>query len=113
MQSLQTLGHRSGFAVTDDYVQAGHLLILHTLAFGGWRVPAVRLLWVVAIGLFLIWQPFVSGERRINVQQGVILLLAVAGSILVLGPWLLLIWCGALAAAIGYGYSNIFLNLLH
>lgn len=80
---------------------AGHLLILHTLAFGGWRVPAVRLLWVVAIGLFLIWQPFVSGERRINVQQGVILLLAVAGSILVLGPWLLLIWCGALAAAIG------------
>jgi hypothetical protein len=80
---------------------AGHLLMLHALAFGGWRIPAVRLLWVVALGLFLIWQPFVAGERRINLRQGAILLGAVLASTILLGPWLLLIWCGALAAAIG------------
>ncbi len=64
-------------------------------------MPAVRLLWVVALGLFLIWQPFVAGERRIELRQGLVLLGVVMVSTLLLGPWLLLIWCGALAAAIG------------
>ncbi len=80
---------------------AGHLLILHGLAFGGWRSPAVSLLWMVALGLFLLWQPFVAGERRISLRQGSMLFGAVLASMLLLGPWLLLIWCGALAAAIG------------
>lgn len=83
------------------FLLASHLLMLHALAFGGWRIPAIRLLWVVALGLFLIWQPFVAGERRISLQQGAVLLGGVLISTLLLGPWLLLIWCGALAAAIG------------
>lgn len=83
------------------FLLAGHLLMLHALAFGGWRVPAVRLLWVVALGLFLIWQPFVAGERRISMGQGAVLLVVALGSTALLEPWLLLIWCGALAAAIG------------
>ena len=80
---------------------AGHLLMLHALAFGGWQAPAVRLLWVVALGLFLIWQPFVAGERRISGRQAALLVGATLVSTLLLGPWLLLIWCGALAASIG------------
>lgn len=80
---------------------AGHLLMLHTLAFGGWQVPAVRLLWLVALGLFLIWQPFVAGEQRISGRQAVVLVGATVVSTWLLGPWLLLIWCGALAASIG------------
>lgn len=80
---------------------AGHLLMLHVLAFGGWQMPAVRLLWLVALGLFLIWQPFVAGERRISLAQGAVLFCVVLASIWFLGPWLLLVWCGALAAAIG------------
>ncbi|MBS1131816.1 MAG: ATP-binding region, ATPase-like protein [Proteobacteria bacterium] len=80
---------------------AGHLLMLHALAFGGWQIPAVKLLWLVALGLFLIWQPFVAGERRISLRQSIMLLGAVLVSTLLLGPWLLLIWCGALAASIG------------
>ena len=43
------------------FLLAGHLLMLHVLAFGGWQAPAMRLLWVAALGLFLIWQPFVAG----------------------------------------------------
>ncbi|HSG24167.1 MAG TPA: hypothetical protein VLA64_14555 [Azonexus sp.] len=80
---------------------AGHMLMLHVLAFGGWQIPAVRLLWMVALGLFLIWQPFVAGERRISLVQGGVLFAVVLASTWFLGPWLLLIWCGALAAAIG------------
>lgn len=80
---------------------AGHLAMLHALAFGGWEVPAIRLLWLVALGLFLIWQPFVAGERRISGRQAIVLLGAVLASTMLLGPWLLLVWCGALAASIG------------
>ena len=80
---------------------AGHLLLLHALAFGGWAVPEVRILWVVALGLFLIWQPFVAGEQRMSVVQGALLLAIALASTAALGPWLLLTWCGVLAAVIG------------
>lgn len=80
---------------------AGHLFILHVLAFGGWKTTEVRLLWPVAVGLLLIWQPFVEGERRIERDQIAILLGVVFALALWLNPWLLLVWCGALAAIIG------------
>ncbi len=78
-----------------------HLLMLHVLAFGGWQLLAVRLLWVAALGLFLLWLPFVAGERRISPPQGGILIAVALASTWFLGPWLLLVWCGALAGAIG------------
>ena len=83
------------------FLLAGHLLLLHALAFGGWKLPAVRILWIVALGLFLLWQPFVAGEQRMSARQGGILLAAVLASTWLLNPWLMLIWCGALAAVIG------------
>lgn len=98
-------GHKRGFkaqlADWPHFLLAGHLLMLHVLAFGGWKISAIRLLWMVALGLFLIWQPFVAGERRISLRQGSALFAAALVSTWFLGPWLLLIWCGALAAAIG------------
>ncbi|MCL2525134.1 MAG: sensor histidine kinase [Betaproteobacteria bacterium] len=80
---------------------AGHLLMLHLLAFGGWRLAAERSLWVAALGLFLLWQPFIAGEQRIGLRQGGVLLAVALISAWFLGPWLLLIWCGALAGVIG------------
>lgn len=80
---------------------AGHLFLIHVLAFGGWQMPAVRLLWLVALGLFLIWQPFVAGERRIGTHHAGLLVLLAMLTCYFLGPWLLLVWCGALAAVIG------------
>lgn len=84
-----------------NWLLAGHLLILHALAFGGWQIPAIRLLWVVAFGLFLIWQPFVAGQQRISGRHTLLLIGASLATTLLIGPWLLLIWCGALAASIG------------
>ena len=83
------------------FLLAGHLLLLHALAFGGWQLPVIRILWFVAFGLFLLWQPFVAGERRMSRRQGAILLAAALASTWLLSPWLMLIWCGALAAVIG------------
>ncbi|MBL8418024.1 MAG: hypothetical protein JNN31_07275 [Dechloromonas sp.] len=83
------------------FLLAGHLLLLHALAFGGWQSPAVRILWFVALGLFLLWQPFVAGEQRMNPRQGAVLLGIALASTWLLGPWLMLVWCGALGAVIG------------
>lgn len=79
----------------------GHLLILHALAFGGWHFTAVRLLWPVAVGLLLLWQPFVEGERELTRGQGALLFALVVALVVWMNPWFLLIWCGALAALIG------------
>lgn len=84
-----------------NLILALHLLLLHVLVFGGWRSMAVRLLWLVALGLFLLWQPFVTGERRISAGQGAGVFGLALLSTLFLGPWLLLIWCGALVAVVG------------
>lgn len=79
----------------------GHLAILHALAFGGWQVAAVRLSWPLAVGLLLLWQPFVKGEQQLGRGQGALLLGVVLVFAWFMNPWLLLVWCGALAAAIG------------
>jgi hypothetical protein len=101
MNAFSHLSPTNWLARRPHVLLAAHLLILHLLAFGGWQIPAVRLLWLVALGLFLIWQPFVAGERPISMLQGITLFLIALLTAAILGPWLLLIWCGALAAVIG------------
>jgi len=78
-----------------------HLAMIHVLAFGGWQDASLKLLWVVAFGVFLLWQPFVASSNTLRPVQIAVLWLGVALSTVFLGPWLLLIWCGVLAAAIG------------
>lgn len=87
---------------------AGHLLVLHTIAFGGLELIPVRFLWPVAVGLLLLWQPFVEGERSVRPGQGVFIFLVVAVMTAILNTWILLVWCGALGAVIG---SRVFWNV--
>ena len=56
--------------------------------------------------LFLIWQPFVAGERG-SAAPGAVLLGVVLASTLLLGPWLLLIWrrAGPLRSVAGSWYG--------
>lgn len=83
------------------FLLAGHLALLHALVFGGWKILAVRLTWPLAVGLLLLWQPFVKGEQRLGQAQVGLLLGVVMLFSWYLNPWFLLVWCGALAAAIG------------
>ncbi len=89
------------FARFPNLLLAGHLLVLHVIAFGGWQVEPVRLLWPVAVGLLLLWQPFVAGEKTVSRGQGLFLLAVAAVTTALLNPWLILVWCGALGAVIG------------
>ncbi len=88
-------------AARPHWLLAGHLLILHILAFGGWQSVTVRLLMPVAVGLVLLWQPFVEGERRLNWRQAGLLLLLVLALAQWLNPWWMLVWVGTLAATVG------------
>ena len=80
---------------------AGHLAILHVLAFWPGATLEVRLiLWPVAMGLFLLWQPVVSGGQRLGPGQTLVLVVLVCLWALFLSPWMLLLWCATLAALI-------------
>ncbi len=80
---------------------AGHLLIVHVLVFGLQASLEARLiLWPMAMGLFLLWQPLVAGGQRLGLFQTLALVLLVCLWALVLNPWLLLLWCATLAALI-------------
>jgi len=96
---LQALAQRLGRY--PHLLLLGHLAILHALVFGGWHLMGVRLLWPVAVGLLLLWQPFIEGERELSRGQGAMLMAAVVVLMVGMNPWFLLIWCGALAAVIG------------
>lgn len=78
----------------------GHLLIVHALIFGGGQSLPLRLLWPLAVGLFLLWQPFVAGEKRVAPGVAVVFLLLVLASSFWLTPWWLLLWTTAMAALI-------------
>ena len=101
MDNTQASNPQPWWARRPHLLLAGHLLLLHALSFGGWELPSVRILWLVALGLFLLWQPFVAGRRPMSLLQAGILLAVVGASTWLLNPWLILIWCNALAAVIG------------
>lgn len=77
------------------------LMILHLTLLAGVDSLAGLMFWLVDVGLFILWQPFVQTERRLNV--GNLLLVAAA---LVLGGWLfswwlLIVWATILASLLG------------
>ncbi|MFA7293157.1 MAG: ATP-binding protein [Rhodocyclaceae bacterium] len=75
------------------------LLHLAMLAGAGDRLGLVW--WLVDVGLFMLWQPFVRSEQRLGVSAlssfALLLLAGVSGY----GPWLLLLWATFLIALVG------------
>ncbi|MBK9445009.1 MAG: HAMP domain-containing histidine kinase [Betaproteobacteria bacterium] len=75
------------------------LLHLAMLAGDGNRLGLVW--WLVDVGLFMLWQPFVRSEKRLGVSAlssfALLLLAGVSGY----GAWLLLLWATFLIALVG------------
>jgi signal transduction histidine kinase len=51
-----------------------------------------KTLFLVHIGLFLLWQPFISHKTQIQTRPTIILLLAIPGIIYLAGGWAQMIW---------------------
>jgi len=59
------------------------------------------LCWLVHVGLFILWQPFIYAERRLDVSALAVIALLLGGGIVFYGWWLLIVWVVILAALVG------------
>ncbi|MCP5249344.1 MAG: sensor histidine kinase [Candidatus Accumulibacter sp.] len=59
------------------------------------------LCWLAHVGLFILWQPFIYAERRLDLGGLLVIALVLAGGIVFYGWWLLIVWVIILAALVG------------
>ena len=57
--------------------------------------------WLVDVGLFMLWQPFVHAERRLGWSSFSSFVLILSAGIWGYGDWLLLLWTAFVAALVG------------
>jgi signal transduction histidine kinase len=60
-----------------------------------------RALLVTHFGLFLLWQPFLSTDRKLDPATGLLLFIVGAALLLSLSGWVIMIWMALLIAIIG------------
>ena len=77
------------------------LLLLHIAVVRGVADPWARALLLAHLGLLLLWQPFLSVERRVSPAQGMVLSLGALAVMLWLTWWLLAFWVVVLAGLVG------------
>lgn len=73
----------------------------HLVLLAGVDNPLGLILWMVNVGLFFLWQPFVDAEARLNLRELAFVGLILAGGVWLFGWWLLIIWAAALASLVG------------
>src|SRR3954463_7555227 len=89
------------------FVVIAMLALLHVAVLRGTADEWARALLLAHLGLLLLWQPFLRGEHRISVPQG---LFIAAGAVVVMpwiGWWLLAFWVVMLAGLVG---GKVFLH---
>ncbi len=77
------------------------LVVLHLSAMRGAGDPWARALMLAHFGLFIIWQPFMRGERRLTPAQTVAMLAISIAMLFFLNWWLLALWVSVFAGIVG------------
>lgn len=77
------------------------LLLLHVSAVRGAADVWTRALMLAHFGLFITWQPFMRGEKRLTGAQVGGILLVSLGILLFFNWWLLALWVSVLAGIVG------------
>jgi hypothetical protein len=77
------------------------LLLLHLSAMRGAEDLWARGFMLAHFGLFVLWQPFMRGERRLTLIQGAGMAAIAVGILSFLNWWLLLVWISVLAGIVG------------
>jgi hypothetical protein len=101
MTSLQNLGALLRQRKHQRWVLIALLSMLHLALLAGEQTAFGLLFWVADVGLFILWQPYVHVERKLDAGGLTILLLVLAGGAWLFGWWLLIFWVTALAALVG------------
>lgn len=77
------------------------LALLYMVLMLGPANPVARTLFVVHLGLFMLWQPFVRMDQRVALPVLAMMFSLVAVVAVGLNGWLLLIWIALLAGVVG------------
>ena len=77
------------------------LVVLHLTLLAGVGTTVSLMCWLVDVGLFILWQPFIQAERRLDATAFVVLILVLAGGAWFFGWWLLIVWVVVLIALLG------------
>ncbi|HZV54695.1 MAG TPA: HAMP domain-containing sensor histidine kinase [Rhodocyclaceae bacterium] len=77
------------------------LVLLYPVLLLGAVNPLARTLFVVHLGLFILWQPVVRADQRIGPTALALMLTAVAAVSFGLNGWLLTFWIALLAGVVG------------
>ena len=83
------------------YVVIGMLALLHVVALRGVADEGARVLVIAHLGLLLLWQPLLRGERALTATQAAVIALGAAAAALWLNWWLLAVWTVMLAGLVG------------
>ena len=77
------------------------LAVLHVTLLAGPTSLVGLMFWFVDVGLFLLWQPFVRGERHLGFGELLFISLALILGSWGYGVWLQIFWVVVLAALLG------------
>lgn len=77
------------------------LLTLHLTLLSEPDSVVSLMCWLVDVGLFILWQPFIQAERRLDTGALIVLALVLACGAWFFGLWLLIVWVVVLAALLG------------
>ena len=75
--------------------------VLHLSAMRGAEDFWARALMLAHFGLFILWQPFMRGERQLSAPQTGAIAVVSAGILLFLNWWLLALWVSVFAGIVG------------
>ena len=77
------------------------LVVLHLTLLAGGKSVIGLMCWFVDVGLFILWQPFVQTERRLNYGNLLLIAAALALGAWLYGWWMLIVWVSVLASLLG------------
>jgi len=77
------------------------LVVLHLTLLAGGKSVIGLMCWFVDVGLFILWQPFVQTERRLDYGNLLLIVLALALGAWLFGWWMLIAWVSVLASLLG------------
>jgi hypothetical protein len=77
------------------------LVVLHLTLLAGVGTVVSLMCWLVDVGLFMLWQPFIQAERKLDPGTLVFIFLLLAVGAWSFGWWLLMLWVVLLVALLG------------
>ncbi len=77
------------------------LVVLHLTLLAGTDRAVSMMCWLVDVGLFLLWQPFIQAERKLDTGTVLLMVLGLAVGVWLFDLWLMILWVVVLTALLG------------